>query len=180
MNYGYACVSSVGQKISGNSLEDQVSQLKAAGCSEENTYKAQFTGATMERPEFERVLEKLEAGDKLIVTKLDRIARTATSGFETVKELLDRGVSVHVLNMGLIDNTPTGRLILHIMLSFAEFEREMIKERTAAGKAIARQKPGYKEGRPKQITPEIIEQIKKGVSWEELGISRATWYRYRN
>ena len=93
--------------------------------------------------------------------------------------MLDRGVSVHVLNMGLIDNTPTGRLILHIMLSFAEFEREMIKERTAAGKAIARQKPDYKEGRPKQITPEMIKQIKKGVSWEELGISRATWYRYR-
>ena len=179
MNYGYARVSSIGQKISGNSLEDQVSQLKAAGCSEENIFKEQFTGATMDRPEFDRVLEKLEAGDKLIVTKLDRIARTATSGFETVKELLDRGVSVHVLNMGLIDNTPTGRLILHIMLSFAEFEREMIKERTAAGKAIARQKPGYKEGRPKQITPEIIKQIKKGVSWEELGISRTTWYRYK-
>ena len=81
--------------------------------------------------------------------------------------------------MGLVDNTPTGRLILQIMLSFAEFEREMIKERTAAGKAIARQKPGYKEGRPKQITPEIIKQIKKGVSWEELGISRTTWYRYK-
>ena len=94
-------------------------------------------------------------------TKLDRIARTATSGFETVKELLDHGVAVHVLNMDLVDNTPTGRLILQIMLSFAEFEREMIKERTAAGKAIARQKPGYKEGRPKQITPEIIKQIKK-------------------
>ena len=78
--------------------------------------------------------------------------------------MLDRGVSVHVLNMGLIDNTTTGRLILHIMLSFAEFEREMIKERTAAGKAIARQKPDYKEGRPKQITPEMIKQIKKGVS----------------
>ena len=179
MNYGYARVSSVGQKISGNSLEDQISQLKAAGCREENIFMEQFTGATMDRPEFDRVLEKLEPGDKLIVTKLDRIARTATSGFETVKDLLDRGVSVHVLNMGLIDNTPTGRLILHIMLSFAEFEREMIKERTAAGKAIARQKPDYKEGRPKQITPEMIKQIKKGVSWEELGISRATWYRYR-
>ena len=106
-------------------------------------------------------------------------ARTAKSGFETVKDPLDRGVAVHVLNMGLVDNTPTGRLILHIMLSFAEFEREMIKERTAAGKAIARQKPGYKEGRPKQITPEINEQIRKGASWEELGISRTTWYRYR-
>ena len=117
--------------------------------------------------------------DKLIVMNPNWFARTATSGFETVKELLDQGIAVHVLNMGLIDNTPTGRLILHIMLSFAEFEREMIKERTAAGKAIARQKPGYKEGRPKQITPEIIEQIRKGASWEELGISRATWYRYK-
>ncbi len=78
-----------------------------------------------------------------------------------------------------IDNTPAGRLILHITLSLAEFEREMIKERTGVGKAIARQKPGYTEGRPKQITPEIIEQIKKGVPWEELGKSRATWYRYR-
>jgi DNA invertase Pin-like site-specific DNA recombinase len=105
--------------------------------------------------------------DKLIVTKLDRIARTAITGFETVKGLLDRGVSVHVLNMGLIDNTPTGRLILHIMLSFAEFEREMIKERTAAGKAIARQKPGYKEGRPKQITPEILNlpHLRKALKW---------------
>ena len=112
-------------------------------------------------------------------TKLDRIARSATSGFETVKELLDRNIAVHVLNMGLVDNTPTGRLILQIMLSFAEFEREMIKERTAAGKAIARQKPWYKEGRPKQITPEIIKKIKTGVSWKELGTSRATWYRYK-
>ena len=80
---------------------------------------------------------KLELGDKLIVTKLDRIARTATSGYETVKELLNCRVSVHVLNMGPIDNTPTGGVILHIMLSFAEFEREMIKERITAGKAIA-------------------------------------------
>ena len=89
MHYGNVQVSSTGHKISGNSLEDQISQLKAAGCSEEKIFKEQYTGATMERPEFERVLEKLEAGDKLIVTKLDRIARTATSGFETVKELPD-------------------------------------------------------------------------------------------
>jgi DNA invertase Pin-like site-specific DNA recombinase len=71
--------------------------------------------------------------------------------------------------MGLVDNAPTGRLILQIMLSFAEFEREMIKERTAAGKAIARQKPGYKEGRTKQITPEIIKQIKKRCSLGRTG-----------
>lgn len=179
MNYGYARVSSIGQKLSGNSLEDQISQLKSAGCTEDNIFTEQFTGATMERPEFERILTMIQPGDKLIVTKLDRIARTATAGFETVKELLDKGISVHVLNMGLIDNTPTGRLILHIMLSFAEFERDMIKERTAAGKAIARQKPGYHEGHPREITDEIIEKIRDGVPWEELGVSRATWYRYR-
>jgi DNA invertase Pin-like site-specific DNA recombinase len=84
--------------------------------------------------------------------------------------------------MGSVDNTPTGRLILQIMLSFAEFEREMIKERTAAGKAIARQKPGYKEGRPKQITPEIIKQIKKvcpGKNWGSAG-RRGTGIRKAN
>ena len=77
--------------------------------------------------------------------------------------------------MGLIDNTPAGRLILHIMLSFAEFEREMIKERTVADKAIARQKkPDYPESRPRKITTEIIEQIHAGRSWKEPEISRAT------
>ncbi|MBQ8066719.1 MAG: recombinase family protein [Solobacterium sp.] len=109
------------------------------------------------------------------------MARTATSRFETVKDPLDRGVALHVLNMGLIDNTPAGRLILHIMLSFAEFEREMIKERTVADKAIARQKkPDYPESRPRKITSEIIEQIHAGRSWKEPEISRATWYWYPN
>ena len=103
----------------------------------------------------------------------------AATGFETIKELVDRCVSIHVLNNGLIDNTPADRLILHITLSLAEFEREMIRERTGTCKTIARQKPGCTEGRPKQITPDIIEQIRKGVSREILGISRAKWYRYR-
>ena len=102
MNYGYARVSSIGQKLTGNSLEDQISQLKSAGCDEENIFTEQFTGATMDRPEFERVLSVLRPGDKLIVTKLDRIARTATAGFETVKQLLDKDISVHVLNIGLV------------------------------------------------------------------------------
>jgi DNA invertase Pin-like site-specific DNA recombinase len=74
--------------------------------------------------------------DKLIVMNPNWFARTAKSGFETVKDPLDQGITVHVLNMGLVDNTPTGCLILQIMLNFVEFEREMIKERTAAGKAI--------------------------------------------
>ena len=83
-NYGYARVSSVGQKTSGNSLEDQFEQLKAAGCTEDHIFQEQFTGATMDRPEFERVLSLLKSGDKLIVTKPARIARTAAGEFETV------------------------------------------------------------------------------------------------
>ena len=80
-----------------------------------------------------------------MVTKLDRFARTTKEGIEIVKELFDRGVKVHVLNMGLIEDTPTGRLILSVMLAFAEFERDMIVERTQEGKAIAKQRPDFKK-----------------------------------
>ena len=93
----------------------------------------------------------LQAGDKLVVTKLDRIARSASQGIELVQTLLDKGITVHVLNMGLLDNTPTGKLIRNIMLAFAEFERDMIIERTQEGKAIARRQPDFREGRPPSI-----------------------------
>ncbi len=66
----------------------------------------------------------------MVVTKLDRIARSATQGIELIQSLLDQGTTVHVLNMGLMDNTPTGKLIRNVMLAFAEFERDMIVERT--------------------------------------------------
>lgn len=87
-----------------------------------------------------------------MVTKLDRFARTATEGIKLIRSLLARGVRVHILNMGLIEDTPTGRLILTVMSGFAEFERDMIVERTQAGKAIAKEKPDYKEGRPREFT----------------------------
>lgn len=74
----------------------------------------------------------------MVVTKLDRIARSATQGIALIQSLLDRGIVVHVLNMGLMDNTPTGKLIRNIVLTFAEFERDMIVERTQEGKAIAK------------------------------------------
>ena len=83
----------------------------------------------------------------MVVTKLDRIARSAMQGIELVQKLLDRGITVHVLNMGLLDNTPTGKLIRNIMLAFAEFERDMIVERTQEGKAIAKLNPEFREGR---------------------------------
>jgi len=152
---GYARVSTKGQAANGNSLEEQEKTLLERGCSV--VYKESYTGTKTERPVFTEVLGRLESGDTLMVTKLDRFARTATEGIKLIRELLDRGIKVHILNMGLIENTPTGRLILTVMAAFAEFERDMIIERTQAGKAIAKTKPGFKEGRPRKYTDTQIE-----------------------
>jgi DNA invertase Pin-like site-specific DNA recombinase len=185
MIYGYARVSTKGQDKYGNSLPDQEKQLRKEGC--EVIYHDSFTGTKMDRPEFSKLMSVLKSGDRLVVTKLDRFARTTAGGIATINELLDRGVSVHIINMGLIDNTPTGRLIVTVLLAFAEFERNMIVERTSAGKAIARAtKPGWREGRKEKILSkeeilEFNEKIKKGEMTiteccKNLGISRTTWY----
>jgi DNA invertase Pin-like site-specific DNA recombinase len=183
---GYGRVSSKGQATNGNSLEDQRRKLMEAGCSEEDIVLETYTGTKMDRPKFTKLLEELEEGDTLVVCKLDRFARTASEGSELVKSLLERGVNVHILNMGLIENTPTGRLILNVFLSFAEFERDMIVERTSEGKAIAKAtNPDFKEGRPrKEIPTEFFELLHSDVSvadaCKRLGIHRTQWYRWRN
>lgn len=163
--YGYARVSTKSQEASGNGLSVQVSKLVAEGCSE--VFSEAFTGTTMERPEWDRLMSVLRPGDTLVVAKLDRIARTSSGGFETVKSLLSRGVRVHILNMGLIDDTPAGRLILNVMFAFAEFDRDMIVERMAEGKEAARQREGYREGRPRKETP--VEVLRRLMAEEEAG-----------
>mgnify|MGYP000892877153 CR=1 FL=1 len=182
MVYGYARVSTKGQAREGNSLEDQEIKLREAGATE--IYVESFTGTTMDRPELDKLVAKLKPGDTLIVTKLDRIARTSDDGAKFVKKLLNNGIVVNILNMGLIDNTPVGRIILTIFMAFAEFERDMIVERMQAGKMIARQNPNYKEGRPVKYSKKQIEHALsllesntyRGV--EELtGISKSTLIR---
>ncbi len=183
MIYGYARVSTAGQSISGNSLEDQTKALQAYGCQEIVTEA--FTGKTMERPKFAALFERLQEGDTLVVTKLDRFARTAIDGVATVRTLFERGVRVHILNMGLVENTLTGNLILTVMLAFAEYERGMIVERTQTGKAVARQNPGFREGRPKKYTTcqlhHALELLEQGHSYRQVealtGISRSTLVR---
>lgn len=185
MIYGYARVSTIGQASHGNSIEDQREKLLAAGC--ETIYTDSYTGTTIERPQLSVLLGRLTSGDRLVVTKLDRFARTAADGIKAIRSLLDRGISVHILNMGLIDNTPTGKLMVTMLLGFAEFERDMIVERTMAGKAVARAtRPGYKEGRPalKIDQAELRDLVEKqrrgdltvGECCERLGISRSSWY----
>ena len=182
MIYGYARVSTKGQAANGNSLEDQQKLLEDSGCTD--IVVEQFTGTTTHRPKFDTLIEKLQTGDTLKVTKLDRFARTAGEGSILVKSLLERGISVHILNMGLIDNTATGRLMMNVLLSFAEFERDMIVERTQAGKAIARTKEGYHEGRPKTDSKRLahaVSLIEGGTTYKQAvemtGLSKSTIIR---
>jgi len=154
MVYGYARVSTAGQAKDGNSLEQQEMVLRGAGAAE--VFSDNFTGMKLDRPRLRALLDKLRGGDTLIVTKLDRIARSLTEGSRLVTELLERGVTVNILNIGVMDKTPSSRLIRNIFFSFAEFERDMIVERTQEGKALAKTKAGFKEGRPKAYTPEQL------------------------
>lgn len=181
MTYGYARVSSIKQKKFGNSLEDQRNTLTAYGCDE--IVEEQYTGKTTDRPKFTELLSRMESGDKLVVTKLDRFARTTVEGIETVRSLLNRGVSIHILNMGLVDNTPVGKLVFTVLMAFAEFERDSILERTMAGKQVKRENGTLVEGRPRKdidVEPylRMVEngEATVGECCESLGISRSTWY----
>ena len=155
MIYGYARVSTKGQAHDGNSLENQELILKDNGAIE--IYKDSFTGTKMNRPKLELLLNKLQSGDTLIVTKLDRIARSLSQGSELVNKLINNGIKINILNIGIMDDTPSSKLIRNIFFAFSEFERDMIVERTQEGKAIARTKDGFKEGRPKKFTQEQLD-----------------------
>lgn len=148
---GYARVSTKLQEREGNSLEAQEQQLKAAGA--RIVFTESFTGATLDRPQLNELRKALEAGDTLMITKLDRLARSASQGITFIEDLLRHGISVHVLNMGLMDNTPTGKLIRSILLAFAEFERDMIVERTQEGRRLS----GHYGGRPRKYKREQLE-----------------------
>jgi len=177
MKYGYARVSTVHQY-----LQLQIQALENEGC--ERIYSEKFTGTKADRPKFKELLSILEEGDTLVVTKLDRFARSTSDAIETVKWLFQKGVKVHVLNMGLVEDSPTGRLIFNILSSFAEFERDMIVERTQEGKAIAKQRNDFKEGRPNKYTKKQIQHALKLLesnSYKQVedltGISKSTLIR---
>lgn len=182
MVYGYARVSTRGQAKDGNSLDVQEQALRDNGA--EILYSDTFTGTKEHRPEFDKLLSKLQAEDKLVVTKLDRIARSAAQGAALIQDLLEKDIMVHVLNMGLMDNTPTGKLIRNIMLAFAEFERDMIVERTQEGKEIAKKSPDFREGRPPQYSKKKINhalELLKDHTYKQVeeltGISKSTLIR---
>lgn len=177
VKYGYARVSTEAQ-----TLESQVQALQAENC--DFIYEEKFTGTKTDRPQLNELLSNIVAGDTLVVTKLDRLARSATQGSELVKGLIENDISVHILNMGVMDNKPASKLVRNIFFAFAEFERDMIVERTQEGKAIARQREGYREGRKPTYTKQQLDhamELKKTHSFTQVaeltGISIATLKR---
>lgn len=189
MIYGYCRVSSKGQ-LDNNSFEQQETEIL-------NKYenaviiKEQSTGTTTDRPKFNELIESLQENDILVVSKLDRLARNTVEGIEIVEKLFKKGVSVHVLNVGLLENTTMGRFFLTTLRAVAEMERNTIIERTQNGKEIAKTKPGFKEGRPQKYTQKQLDNALSMLSVnggdksynnvaELLGISKSTLIRENN
>lgn len=174
---GYGRVSTTGQE-----LDVQIEALEHEGC--DIIFTEKFTGAKMERPQLTKALNELSPGDTLIVTKLDRLARNTEEGIKVIRNLLDQDIRVQVLNMGLIDNTNMGRFIVTILLAVAEMERVTIIERMAEGKALAKQRDDFKEGRPKKFTKKQLEHaitLKETHSYTQVeeitGVSKSTLIR---
>lgn len=183
MIFGYARVSTSGQQLKGNSLDDQVKTLKHNGATK--IFKEAFTGSTTKRPKLQKLVAAMQPGDTIMVTKLDRLARNVTEGIDMVSSLFKRGVSVHVLNIGLLEDTAMGHFFLTTLLAVAELERCMIYERTQAGKAMAKMREGYHEGRPaiQEVKIQNALELLKTHSYKQVteitGISKATLARYK-
>lgn len=150
IKYGYARVSTLGQD-----LEAQLQTLESESC--EKIYSEKMTGTNADRPQLQQLLHELKKGDYLVVAKLDRLARNTKEGIEIIEGLFAKGVRVHVLNVGLLENTTMGKFFLQTLLAVAEMERNIIIERTQEGKAIARQHDDFREGRPITHKKKAIE-----------------------
>ena len=155
--YGYIRVSTKGQ-VPGTSLAEQEQQIRERYPTA-IIVKEAASGAH-ERQVFDNLCKSLQAGDTLVVCKMDRFCRSAKEGLQYVDLLRDKSVAVHILNMGLLDNSPMGRLVATMLLAFAEFERAQIIERTQSGRQAAMAKPGFRDGRPLKFTALQLEHAR--------------------
>ncbi len=133
MNFGYARVSTDDQ-----TTVAQVDALKAAGCEDQNIFKENISGGSRDRPELQRVLDYARKGDLLIVWKLDRLSRNLSDLLFILDKLEHRGVAFRSLTEAIDTSSPAGKLIMHVIGAFAEFERGIIRERTKLGLKRAR------------------------------------------
>ena len=185
MKFGYIRVSTRKQARDGNSLEAQREALTAAGA--EKIYTDTFTGTRMERPEWDKLRAQLRRGDVLIVTRLDRLARSVSQASGLITEMIDEGITINVLNLGVLSNDSVNTLLRNVLLSFAQFERDMIVQRTQEGKAVARATdPDFREGRPPKFDAEqldhameLLENHSYAQTAKLTGISKSTLIRER-
>jgi DNA invertase Pin-like site-specific DNA recombinase len=182
MNIGYARVSTQDQDLS-----LQLDALNDAGCNK--IYKEKITGSKKERPQLQKMLGQLRKGDVVVIWKLDRLARSLKDLVGLVNEIQEKGGALHSLNDLIDTTTPHGKFTFHIFAALAEFERDIISERTKAGLAAARAR-GRKGGRPKGLSKKaqhaaiIAEKLYQERELtvkeicEQLSISRGTFYNY--
>lgn len=189
----YTCLMRIGYgRVSTNEQhpEAQEDALRSAGCDE--IYIDKASGKLASRPELDKALLRLRKGDSLVITKLDRLGRSLKNLIELSDRLKDEGVSLVVLDQGIDTSTPIGRMFYQILGAVAEFERELIVERTKDGLQAARAR-GRVGGRKKALRPRQVDLARsmydeKGADGkrrytvqeiaEELGVSRPTVYRY--
>lgn len=173
---GYARVSTTDQNLTA-----QLESLTNAGTN--RIYKEKISGVKKDRPELSAMLDYVREGDTVMVTKLDRIARSTKHLLNIVDQLQDKGVSFKVLNIDLDTNTPTGKLMLTMLGAIATFEREMMLERQADGIAIAKAAGKYKGRKPtaRGKAPQVLELLGQGMTKQaiadQLGIGVASIYR---
>ncbi len=179
MLVGYARVSTSDQR-----LDLQLDALREAGC--ERTFTDEASGAKTERPGLTDALAFARTGDTLVVWKLDRFGRSLKDLVGRVEELRERGVGFRSLTEGVDTTSSTGKLVFHVFGALAEFERDLIRERTMAGLASARAR-GRKGGRPRAMDEEKIRVASRLMKDPEVsvaevcravGVSSATLYRY--
>jgi len=180
MNLGYARVSTHEQ-----TLDLQLDALKGAAC--DQVYTDTISGTKDARPGLDSVLAYARPGDTIVVWKLDRLGRSLKHLIEVVEDLERRGVGFRTLTENLDTTTPGGKLIFHIFGALAEFERNLIRERTLAGLTAARargrkggRKPIISDDRRLQLVKQLAAEKSNSVAFicQTLGISRSTFYRY--
>jgi DNA invertase Pin-like site-specific DNA recombinase len=167
---GYARVSTYGQ-----TLDTQLDQLRAAGCSSRNIYREKVTGVRADRRELNRMLGKLAPGDVVTVTRIDRLARSTFDLFAIVKRIVDAKAQFRSLAEPWADTgTSTGRLMLAVLGGLADVERDLIRTRTAEGRTRAKAR-GKSMGRPPALTPaqqkEATKRRAQGATLQELAHS---------
>ena len=182
MKIGYARVSTQDQN-----LELQKDELEKAGC--EKIFEEKISGKTKERPALKLMMEMVRPGDSVIVWKLDRLGRSLKDLIDLVAEIQGKGADFISIKDSINTQTATVRFTFNIFASLAEFEREVIRERTMAGLTAAKAR-GRMGGRPKGLTKKAMDKAHSALSLynskkktvgeiaQELGLSRATCYRY--